>query len=80
MFYFSLREENVGQTPSVLVSGTRYCWGIPAPHARTGGVLILAHRRLKHTDTIIYVVRQIAYIHGRESILLEIRERIQKYM
>jgi hypothetical protein len=29
----------------------------------------------------IYVVRQIAYIHGRESILLEIRERIQnKYM
>jgi hypothetical protein len=24
MFYFSLREENVGQTPSVLVSGTRY--------------------------------------------------------
>jgi hypothetical protein len=24
----------------------------------------------KHTDTIVYVVRQIAYIHGRESILL----------
>jgi hypothetical protein len=41
----------------------------PAPHARTGGVMIFAHRRLKHTDTIFYVVRQIAYIHGRESIL-----------
>jgi hypothetical protein len=23
----------------------------------------------KHTDTIFYVVRQITYIHGRESIL-----------
>jgi hypothetical protein len=23
-----------------------YCWGIPAPHVRTGGVLIVAHRRL----------------------------------
>jgi hypothetical protein len=47
------------------------------PHARTGGVLIVAQRRLKHTDTIIYVVRQIAYIHGRESILFRDRERIQ---
>jgi len=56
------------------------CWGFRLPHARTGGVLILAQWRLKHTDTIFNVVRQIAYIHGRESILLEIRERIQKYM
>jgi len=43
------------------------CWGIPAPHARTGGVLIVAQRRVKHTDTIFYVVRQIAYIHERGS-------------
>jgi hypothetical protein len=49
--------------------------GIP-----TGDVLIFAHRRVMRTDTIFNVVRQIAYIHGRESILLEIRERIQKYM
>jgi len=28
------------------------------PHTRTGGVLIFAHRRLKHTDTIFNVVRQ----------------------
>jgi len=48
------------------------CWGIPAPHARTGGVLIFAHRRVKHTDTIFYVVRQIR-LHPRErSILLDI--------
>jgi len=31
----------------------------------------------KHTDTIVYVVQQIAYIHGRESILFRDRERIQ---
>jgi hypothetical protein len=49
--------------------------GIP-----TGDVLIFAHRRVMRTDTIFNVVRQIAYIHGREFILLEIRERIQKYM
>ena len=53
------------------------CWGFRLPHARTGGVLIFAHRRLKHTDTIFYVVRQIAYIYGRESILFRDRERIQ---
>jgi len=42
------------------------------PHARTGGVLIFAHRRVKHTDTIFYVVRQIR-LHPRErSILLDI--------
>uniref|UniRef100_A0A3N7FSR1 Leucine-rich repeat-containing N-terminal plant-type domain-containing protein n=1 Tax=Populus trichocarpa TaxID=3694 RepID=A0A3N7FSR1_POPTR len=28
------------------------CWGFRLPHARTGGVLIFAHRRVKHTDTI----------------------------
>ena len=28
------------------------CWGFRLPHARTGGVLIVAHRRVKHTDTI----------------------------
>jgi hypothetical protein len=38
------------------------CWGNP-----TGDVLIIAHRRVKHTDTIFNVVRQIAYIHGRGS-------------
>ena len=38
----------------------------------TGGVLIFAHRRVKHTDTIFYVVRQIR-LHPRErSILLDI--------
>ena len=47
------------------------------PYARTGGVLMVAHRRVKHTDTIFYVVRQIVYIHGRESILFRDRERIQ---
>ena len=31
----------------------------------------------KHTDTISNVVRQIAYIHGRESILFRDKERIQ---
>jgi hypothetical protein len=36
-------------------------------HARTGGVLILAHRRLKHTDTIFYVVRQ-NRLHPRERV------------
>jgi len=28
------------------------CRGFRLPHARTGGVLIVAHRRVKHTDTI----------------------------
>ena len=28
------------------------CWGFRLPHARTRGVLIVAHRRVKHTDTI----------------------------
>jgi len=48
-------------------SDTNY-WVIRLPHARTDGVLIVAQRRLKLTDTIFYVVRQIAYIHGRESL------------
>ena len=37
------------------------------PHARTGGVLIFAHRRVKHTDTIFYVVRQ-NRLHPRERV------------
>jgi hypothetical protein len=45
------------------------CWVIPAPHARTGGVLIFAHRRVKHTDTIFYVVRQIR-LHPRERVIV----------
>jgi len=36
------------------------------PHARTGGVLIIAQWRVKHTDTIFYVVRQNC-LHPRES-------------
>jgi len=56
------------------------CWGIPAAPCADRGCSDLSQRRVKHTDTIFNVVRQIAYIHGRESILLEIRERIQKYM
>ena len=43
----------------------------------TGDVLIFAHRRGMHTETIFNVVRQIAYIHGKESILFRDRERIQ---
>ena len=42
------------------------CWGIRLPHTRTGGVLIVAQRRVKHTDTIFYVVRQ-NRLHPRES-------------
>ena len=54
--------------------------GIPAPHARTGGVLIVAQRRVKHTDTIFYVVRQ-NRLHPRERfILLEIEKGYNKYM
>jgi hypothetical protein len=41
--------------------------GNPAPHARTGGVLIVAQRRVKHTDTIFYVVRQ-NRLHPREKV------------
>jgi hypothetical protein len=37
------------------------------PHARTGGVLIVAQRRVKHTDTIFYVVRQ-NRLHPRERV------------
>jgi hypothetical protein len=37
------------------------------PHARTGGVLIVAHRRLKHTDTVFNVVRQ-NRLHPRERV------------
>jgi len=45
----------------------RYCWENP-----TGDVLIIAQGRVKHTDTIFYVVRQIR-LHPRErSILLDI--------
>jgi len=60
---------------------TWICWGFQLPHTRTGGVLILAQRRVKHTDTISNVVRQ-NRLHPRESpYYLEIRERIHyKYM
>jgi hypothetical protein len=37
------------------------------PHARTGGVLIFAHRRVKHTDIIFNVVRQ-NRLHPRERV------------
>jgi len=37
------------------------------PHARTGGVLIVAQRRLKLTDTIFNVVRQ-NRLHPRERV------------
>jgi len=48
------------------------------PHARTGGVLIVAHRRVKHTDTIFYVVRQ-NRLHPRERVHF-IRDRERIYM
>jgi len=43
----------------------------------SGVFCFLLNGGLKHTDTIFYMVRQIAYIHGRESILFIDRERIQ---
>ena len=46
-----------------------YVGVFPAPHARTGGVLIFALRRVKHTNTIFYVVRQIR-LHPRERFIL----------
>jgi hypothetical protein len=47
------------------------------PHARTGGVLIFAHRRVKHTDTIFNVVRQ-NRLHPRERVIvLEIEKGLQ---
>jgi len=42
------------------------CWGFWLPHARIGGVLIVAQRRVKHTETMFYVVRQ-NRLHPRES-------------
>ena len=55
----------------------RYCWGIRLPHARTGGVLIFAQRRVKHTETqYLTWFGKTAYIHGKESILFRDRERI----
>ena len=57
-----------------------YVGVFPAPHARTGGVLIFALRRVKHTNTIFYVVRQIR-LHPRERfILLKIEKGYNKYM
>ena len=51
------------------------------PHARTGGVLIVAHRRVSTLTQYFTWFGKTAYIHGRESILLEIyRERITTYM
>jgi hypothetical protein len=53
------------------------CWGFQLPHARTGGVLIVAQRRVKHTDTIFYVVRQ-NRLHPRERVIvLEIEKGLQ---
>jgi hypothetical protein len=42
------------------------CWGFRLPHARIGGVLIVAQRRVKYTETMFYVVRQ-NRLHPRES-------------
>ena len=41
--------------------------GNSVTHARTGGVLIVAHRRLKHTETIFNVVRQ-NRLHPQERV------------
>ena len=54
--------------------------GFPAPHARTGGVLIVAHRRLSTLTQYFTWFGKTAYIHGRESILFRDRERITTYM
>ena len=43
----------------------RVCWGfLPM---RNGGVHDHCSKETKHTDTIFNVVRQIAYIHGRDQ-------------
>jgi hypothetical protein len=57
------------------------CWGFRHPHARTGGVLIFAHRRVKHTGTqYLTWFGKSAYIHGRVYIIEIYRERITIYM
>jgi hypothetical protein len=51
--------------------------GFPAPPCADRGLLIVAQRRLKHTDTIFYVVRQ-NRLHPRERIIvLEIEKGLQ---
>jgi len=51
------------------------CWEFRLPHARTGGVLIVAHRRLKHTEIIFNVIRQITYIPEKSHCIRD-RERV----
>jgi len=41
------------------------CWGFLLP-MRNGVVHDRCSKEAKHTDTIFNVVRQIAYIHGRD--------------
>jgi len=41
------------------------CWGFCSP-SRNGGVHDHYSKETKHTNTIFNVVRQIAYIHGRD--------------
>ena len=53
--------------PENQLLGSYGCWGFRLPHARTGGVLIVAQRRVKHTGTIFYVVRQ-NRLHPRERV------------
>jgi len=66
---FNTQYHNAQNRGCIIPIDTTVLGNSGTPHARTGGVLIFAQRRVKHTNTIFYVVRQIAYIHGRESIL-----------
>ncbi|XP_052308874.1 disease resistance-like protein DSC1 [Populus trichocarpa] len=53
----------VGETTSC--GSDTNCWGFLLP-LRNGGVHDHCSKEAKHTDTIFNVVRQIAYIHGRD--------------
>jgi hypothetical protein len=56
------------------------CWGFLHPHARTGGVLIIAQRRDSTLTQYFTWFGKSAYIHGRVYIIEIYRERITIYM
>ena len=71
----SLQWANIRTSPVEipwLLSGVHECWGNSDRWCTDN-----CSTKSKHTDIIFNVVRQIAYIHGRESILFRDRERIQ---
>jgi len=56
------------------------CWGFRLPHARTGGVLIGAQWRVKHTDTILRGSAKPPTSTGESPYYLEIEKGYNKYM